>query len=139
MSEASKDYSLTLARVVLGTGALLHGIAETFHVWGGPQLGSTSMDMAQRTAMSADWLFYVVSIGLMVVGVALLLGALTRTAALLLAFVVIWHGIASGRFRAWFAPDGGCENLLALVALCVVLAVHGPGAAQVKFPKSGKQ
>jgi uncharacterized membrane protein YphA (DoxX/SURF4 family) len=133
-----KDYALFFGRLVLGLAALVRGISETFGVWGGPRLAATTSDMASTAGVGADWLFYVVSIGLMVLGVAMLLGMLAPAAAWALLVVVVWHGIANQRFRAYFVEDQGCEALLAAAALCVVIATHGPGAWRVeaKSPKS---
>lgn len=139
MAEGNKDYSLTLARVVLGGTALLHGIADTFGVWGGPRLGKTTADLAQHTDLSAEWWFYIVSIGLMLAGIVLLLGLMTRATALLIAFLAAWHGLANDRFQAYFVHAQGCETVLVVIALAVVVAVHGPGALVVDLGKAAKK
>lgn len=139
MATASRDYVLTVARVVLGLVALLHGIAETFGVWGGPRLGGTTADMAASATASPDTIFYVVAIGLMLAGIVLLLGIATRVAGLLVLAVAVWHGVASGRFGAWFQDAKGCEHLLVLAALALVVATHGPGAMKVDLKRPGKK
>ena len=139
MTQKTRDYSLCFARVVLGAGALLHGIADTFGVWGGPMLSATTSDIAVRTSASPEWLVYVVSIGLMVAGVVLLLGTMTRAAALFMAILAIWHGLANNRFHAYFIHAQGCETLLALIALCLVVATHGPGAFKVEWGNKAKK
>lgn len=135
MSQRTKDLSLTFGRVVLGLGAFLHGFADTFHVWEGPMLGATTSDIATRTAVSAEALVYVVSIGLMIGGIALVLGTMTRAAALFIAVIAAWHGFANNRFHAYFMHSQGCESLLALIALSLVVATHGPGAYKVEWGK----
>ncbi|HEX5052390.1 MAG TPA: DoxX family membrane protein [Planctomycetota bacterium] len=138
MQLTGKDHSLTFARIVLGGSALLRGISDTFGVWGGPHLGTTTADMAATTTVSPDTLFYVVSVGLMVLGLAMVLGVMTRPVAVLLIVVVVWHGLANHRFRAFFVQDQGCEHLLAVVALALLIARHGPGALKVEFRSKGK-
>lgn len=138
MNANPKEYALTLARAVLGATALLHGIAETFGVWGGQRFGQTTADMAGSSTASPDTIALAVSIGMMVAGLALLLGMVTRVASLLLLAVVVWHGVANGRFAAFFGPNG-CEYILALAGLAVVVATHGAGALKVDLKRESKK
>jgi uncharacterized membrane protein YphA (DoxX/SURF4 family) len=128
-----KEYALTFARIVLGLAALVRGISDTFGVWGGPHLGRVASDAAASTGVSQDWLFYVVSIGLMIVGAALLLGIMVKAGAFVVLVITVWHGIVHSGFRAYFVESGGCEYLLALAALCCVVATHGPGAYRIEL------
>jgi uncharacterized membrane protein YphA (DoxX/SURF4 family) len=85
--------------------------------------------------VSEDWIFYVVAIGLVVVGIALLLGLMVRAASLAILVVAVWYGIVNGSFGAYFAHKKGCEYLLAIAALCGVVASHGPGAYKLEIKR----
>ncbi|MBX3461700.1 MAG: hypothetical protein KF830_00895 [Planctomycetes bacterium] len=134
-----KDYAIAFARILLGLSALLRGIAETFGIWGGPRMMGTTTNLAATAGVSNDWLFYVVSIGLIILGAALLLGMVTRGAAWTLLALTVWHGIANGRFKAFFVQDNGCELVLLTAALCWLVAAYGPGPFRVEVRQSGKK
>jgi uncharacterized membrane protein YphA (DoxX/SURF4 family) len=133
------EYTLTGARLVLGASALMHGIGNTFGLWAAERLGGTSAHMAARMALPADWLFHVISVGLVVAGLTLVLGVATRGGSLFVLLVAIWHGIANGRFGAFFDQAGGCEDLLMVGALALVVATHGPGAYRFAIKREGKK
>jgi uncharacterized membrane protein YphA (DoxX/SURF4 family) len=135
---SGKDLALTFARAVVGTAALLNGLASTFNVWGGGRYAAAATDVAPA-AVPPTALFYTVSIVLIVFGVLLLLGLWVRLAAWLVFAAVIAVGFSEARFGAYFYRRGGCEDLLALAALCVVTATHGPGAYRVEFKRDGEQ
>jgi len=134
---SSKDTALTFVRVVLGVAALSNGIASTFGVWGGGRYAAAAADMAGK-AVPPAMLYYTVSILLVVMGALLLLGLMVRLAAWLVFAAVVVVGLSESRFGAYFDRHGGCEDLLALAALCVVTATHGPGAWRVEFKRDGE-
>jgi uncharacterized membrane protein YphA (DoxX/SURF4 family) len=139
MSHSPAQLVLTLTRLVVGTTAMLYGIAATFGIWGGSRLGNTSALPAGATALDPGTVETILANLLMLFGLVINLGLLTRSLALCLAALVLWHGIANGRFGAFFVQDGGCEHILFGVVACLVVATHGPGAYVVKLrgAKSG--
>src|SRR5262245_51121460 len=134
---SGKDLALTFSRVVLGIAALANGLASTFGVWGGGRYASAATDVAPASVPPTA-LFYTVSIVMIVLGVLLLLGLWVRLAAWLVFAALVAVGISEARFGAYFYRRGGCEDLVALAALCVVTATHGAGAYRVEFKKDGE-
>ena len=126
MENAGK-LSFTFARLALGAIVLVHGVANTFGVWGGPGVDEAGKDIAAQVSVSPTSMATVVSLVELLAGLALLLGSFARVAAIVMAALVVVHMLASARFKAFFVRDNGLEYLLAIAALCIVVAVNGPG------------
>jgi putative oxidoreductase len=126
MTNSSQSWGLTVLRVVIGIVFLMHGGQKLF-VWGihgvAGFLGQIGIPLPNVAAVLLT-LVEVLS------GAALVLGLLTRWAALLLAIDMAVAILALRLKGGFFAPNG-CEYELTLLTANVALALSGPGAASV--------
>ncbi|HET7696836.1 MAG TPA: DoxX family protein [Vicinamibacterales bacterium] len=130
-----------MLRVCVGAVFIAHGARKLFGIWGGPGLQGTA---AMLTALGLPYphpLAVLLAVAEFGGGILLVLGGLTRWAALALALdmaVAIWKVHAANGFfladRA--ARGGGFEFAMVLLAALVCLALIGPGAWSVDHRRS---
>ncbi|MGA9798129.1 MAG: DoxX family protein [Terriglobales bacterium] len=122
----NQSWAFTAFRVVVGSVFLahgiqkffmfgLHGVAGAFASMGIPVPGVTSV---------------LVSVVELLGGAALILGFLTRWAAALNGFDMIVAILLVHLKNGFYSPKG-IEFPLTLLGACIVLVIHGPGAASV--------
>lgn len=128
-------YSVALARIVLGSVLLVHGIANTFGVWGGPALAHVSTEVAAQVSTTPDALASMAGYAQLGLGVLLLIGALARIAAFAALALVIAYAFYSGVYTAFFVRDKGVEYLLVIASMCWVVASLGPGPWKLDLRK----
>ena len=129
------DWTLTLLRLAAGIMILAHGLQKTLGWFGGPGF---SAQMAGFEQMHIPAIFAFLAIMTEFLGgLGLILGALTRIAALGLAvdmtvgvYLVHWH---NGFFMNWSGHQKGegFEFHILVVAMAIVLMARGGGAASV--------
>ena len=122
----SVDTALLVLRVVIGGIIMAHGAQKLF-VFG---FAGVSSALAQMGAPLPSLTGPLISLIEFFGGLALIVGLLTRPAALgiacdMLGAILIVH-VRAG----FFLPDG-MEFVLALLGACVTLAIAGPGAWSV--------
>jgi putative oxidoreductase len=126
---------LTVLRIVVGIVFLTHGSQKLFTYGLHGVAGAFTQMGIPIPAVSSVVVTFVEFLG----GIALLIGFLTRPAALLLAidmagaifFVHFKHG--------FFMQSGGYEFALTLLAANVALALAGPGSVAVDNLVSGRR
>ena len=131
MSDA--DWTLTIARIVLGVIFFAHGAQKLLGWFGGAGLKTTVHDM--RNVLGLPALAAVIVAGAEFLGGAgLIVGLLSRVAALgilvlMLAAILMVHG-RHGLFMDWFGNRSGhgVEYHLLAIALATVIIVDGAGA-----------
>ena len=135
------SYGPTVLRACVGAVFIAHGAQKLFGIWGGPGLtGTTGM----LTALGLPYP-YPLAILLATVefggGLLLVVGGLTRWAALALAAdmaVAIWKvHYANGFFLTDHAArGGGVEYALVLLSALICLMLIGPGALSIDHSRS---
>jgi putative oxidoreductase len=125
---AAQSLSLTFARIGLGVIAGVHGLANTFGLFGGPGIERFAADMEARMSVGAGLTSTVVAFGELFAGLSLVLGPFARISATLVLVLVCGVCFVSARYTTFWVKDNGIEYLLALAALSVVVMAHGPGA-----------
>ncbi len=125
-NSSRQAWGLTVLRVVVGIVFAMHGGQKLF-VWGFHNvagfLGQIGVPLPAVAAV-------VVTLVEFVGGIALLLGLLTRWAALLIAIDMMVAVFAVHLKGGFFLPKG-FEYALTMLAANVALALTGPGAASV--------
>lgn len=128
-----KNEALLILRLALGAVFLMHGAQMVLGLFGGSGLQATVKDF--QTQLGIPALFgYLAALTQFLGGIALLLGALTRLAALGIGVVMgvaIWKvHLVNGFFMNWFCKPGqghGIECNLALLAIALALVLTGGG------------
>ena len=124
MSSDYKSCGLTVLRVVVGIVFLMHGGQKLFQLGLHGVAGFFQMIHIPVPQVSSAVVTFVEFLG----GAALVLGLLTRWAAILLALdmagaIYFVHGS-----KGFFLQGGGYEFALTLLAANVALALAGPGS-----------
>lgn len=120
-------WGLTLLRIVVGLTFFMHGQQKLFQMGIGGVggfFGSLGIPAPELAAV-------VVSLVEIVGGLALILGALTRLAGVLLAIDMLVALLVFHLPNGFYATDGGIELVLVLAAATLALAITGPGALAV--------
>ena len=121
----TQGWGLTVLRVVVGIVFLVHGAQKRFVFGFGGVAG-----LLEGLGVPAAGLFaVVVTLVEIVGGIALILGLLTRIAAVTLAVDMLVATLTAHLPNGFFAQNGGYEFTLVLLAAAVALAVAGPGEA----------
>jgi len=129
-----KNYSLTLARVILAAAMLPHGLQKLLGLWGGRGVTGT-MALFVKIHSMPPWLTFLVIMIESFGSLFILFGLLSRVNALGTMAVMIGALVTTFRANGYFLMNWGAEkrgegieyHLLA-IALAVVLVVNGSGA-----------
>lgn len=118
-------WGLTILRVVVGMVFVVHGLQKLLVMGFGGVAG-----FLDSLGVPAPGLFAVIVILVELLGgLALILGLLTRLAAILLAVDMLVAILTVHLPNGFFANEGGYEFPLVLLAACTALAVAGAGEA----------
>ena len=115
-----------ILRSLVGVIFIAHGAQKLFGAFGGPGLEGAARYFEQLGFVPGDAWALAVAIVEFIGGAALLVGLLTRYAALLLAAIMAVAIIAVHMPNGFFLPNG-IEFALALFAANLALLVGGPG------------
>lgn len=120
-------WGIALLRVVTGIIFLMHGQQKLFELG----LGGVSGMMTGLGVPAPGLMALVVTLVELVGGLALILGAFTRVAAVLVATDVLVAFFLVHLPNGFFAQNGGVELVLLLATAGVTLLLTGPGAMAV--------
>ncbi len=123
---SNQSWGFTIFRVAVGSVFLAHGIQKVFMYGFHGVAGAFSSMGVPVPAVTSVLVALVELLG----GTALIFGFLTRWAAILNGFDM-FVAILLVHLKNGFFNPGGIEFPLTLLAACIVLALHGPGAASV--------
>ena len=117
-----------ILRVPVGLILMAHGAQKLFGWFGGNGLAGTAGWMSSM-GMEPGYLMAILAGGAEFFGgLALVLGLLTRPAALVAAFTMLVAIFSVHISNGLFAADGGYEYALTLMVALIALAVQGGGA-----------
>ena len=137
LMNTQNEYSLALARVILGLVFFAHGAQKMFGWFGGSGFSGTISDFVKSGMPVAVALFaiFVEFLG----GLSLLFGLLSRVAALgiiveMIGAVLTIH-IHIGFFMNWVGDQKGegFEYHLIAIALAFLIMVRGAGALSIDY------
>jgi putative oxidoreductase len=126
VSNQPQSWAFTVFRVVVGSVFLAHGIQKFFMFGLHGVAGAFESMGIPAPAVTSVMVAVVELLG----GTALILGFLTRWAAALNGFDMVVAILLVHLKNGFFNPKG-IEFPITLLAACIVLAIHGPGAASV--------
>jgi len=127
------DWVLTVARVVLGVAFFVHGSQKLFGWFGGHGLSATIKTFRDQMGIPAP-LTYLAIAAEFFGGLGLIIGLLTRVAALGIAITMVVAMIKVhlkfGFLLNWFGDKQGhgVEYHLLAIALAIIIIAHGAGA-----------
>ncbi len=125
-SSSSQSWGLTVLRVVVGIVFLVHGGQKLF-IWGFHGIAGFLGGLGIPFPMFSGVVLTLVEL---LAGAALVLGLLTRWAAMLLALEMLVAILTFHLKHGFFVP-AGVEYPLMLLTANVTLLLSGPGAASV--------
>jgi putative oxidoreductase len=129
--EHTLNTSNSLAPLTLRLGAgvifLAHGAQKLFGAFGGYGLEGTGQWMASIGLEPGWWMALLAGSAEFFGGLALIIGLLTRPAAVVLAFTMLVAIFAVHFSNGLFLSNNGCEFGLALLVISVSLAFSGGG------------
>ncbi len=120
-------WGITLLRVVVGLTFFMHGQQKLFEMG----IDGVGGFFASLGIPAPELAAIVVSLVETIGGLALIIGALTRIAGVLLAADMVVAMLVVHWPNGFFAGDGGIELVLVLGAAALALAMTGPGALAV--------
>ena len=125
-SASQQQFGITVVRVVTGIVFAMHGVQKVF-VYGLPGLADSFGKMGvPMPGVMGPFIGLLEFFG----GLALIIGLLTRLAALGLAFDMLGAILLVHAARGFFLPSGA-EFVLMLCASAFAIALAGPGALSV--------
>lgn len=130
------DWTVSIVRIVLGLVFFAHGAQKALGWYGGPGLARSMRTFTEDLHLSSTLAFLVIA-GEFLGGIGLIVGLLSRIAALAIA-VTMLGAIATvhyrfGLFLNWFGDrEGhGIEYHLLAIALALVVVIKGAGAFSI--------
>ena len=129
-----REEAILVLRVVLGVIFVMHGAQKVLGLFGGPGLQATVQNFQTHLGIPPV-LGYIASFTEFFGGIALVVGALTRLAALgigiTMGVAMLQAHLANGFFLNWSCESGkghGFEYNLALIGMALALVLTGGGA-----------
>lgn len=125
--KSNASWSALVLRVPLGVILAAHGAQKLFGWFGGHGLQATGEWMASIGLQPGLLMALLAGGAEFFGGIALILGLLTRPAALVSAFTMVVAIFAVHISNGLFVANGGYEFALALLAMSVALVFQGAG------------
>ena len=125
--KANDDYAALALRIPLGIIFMAHGAQKLFAWFGGYGLEGTGQWMESIGLAPGFLMALLAGSGEFFGGLFILLGLLTRPAAVVLAFTMVVAIVAVHLPNGLFMSNNGYEFGLALLAGSVALAISGAG------------
>ncbi len=126
-THAKTDLAILLLRITVGGIFIAHGAQKLFGWFGGHGLEGTGQWMASIGLTPGYLMALLAGSGEFFGGLALLLGLLTRPAALVTAVTMLVALLIVHWSNGFFISNNGYEYALMLMAASLVLLLHGAG------------
>ena len=131
----SNSWPLLIARLTLGVVMFPHGAQKALGIWGGNGFAGTMQGMSEGLGIPA-FLVFLVILAEFGGSLALILGALSRVAALgigITMVVAMTMHLKNGFFMNWYGKQAGegFEYHLLAIGLALVVIIGGSGAFSI--------
>lgn len=127
LTNTNACYGMTVLRVIVGMTFMLHGAQKLFGVLGGGGLEGTAKFMASLGLEPSYLMALLAGSGEFFGGLLLILGLMTRPAAVLTAIVSLVAMFSVHISKGFFMSAGGYEYVLVLLAASIALMIEGAG------------
>ena len=121
------DWGILVLRLGIGVMFLAHGLQMAFGLFKGPGVKAFSEMLSGLGFVPAIFWSYAASYTVLLGGVCLILGILTRPAAALLLIFILTAGIKAHLSKGFFLANGGFEYTFVIAAVCIALILLGAG------------
>lgn len=134
----TKDWAMTLLRLLLGSTFLLHGSQKVLGLFGGPGLAGFASFVNQNLGLPL-FLGYLAAFCEFLGGWLVLLGVITEIGALLIIPVMLTAVFKVHWVHGYFTQNNGFEYPLNLLLVALALIVGGPGKLALWDPWKGRR
>lgn len=131
VTRTNAGYGISLVRVVVGITFMLHGAQKLFGVLGGGGLEGTAKFMSSLGLEPSSLMALLAGSGEFFGGLLLILGLLTRPAAIVTAIVSVVALLTVHLSKGYFISAGGYEYILVLLVASIALVIEGSGKCGV--------
>ena len=121
------NWGILVLRLGLGIMFMAHGLQMAFGLFGGPGVKGFAGMLSGLGFVPAIFWSCVASYTVLVGGLFLITGILTRPAAALLLIFIVTAGLKVHLSKGFFLSNGGFEYTFVIAAGCLALILLGPG------------
>lgn len=127
------DHAMLALRLIAGIVFMAHGAQKLFGWFGGGGLQGTGAWMASIGLEPGMLMAFLAGAGEFFGGIALIIGLLTRPAALVTAFTMVVAMFVVHWQNGFFNSNNGIEFSLTLLVLSIAIALQGAGKFSVDY------
>jgi len=121
------DWGILILRLGIGIMFVAHGLQMAFGLFGGPGINGFSKMLSDLGFNPAIFWSYIASYTVLLGGLFLILGILTRAAATLLLIFILTAAVKVHLSKGFFLSNGGLEYTFVIAAACLALILFGSG------------
>jgi len=121
------DWGILVLRLGAGIMFVAHGLQMVYGFFGGPGINGFSKMLSGLGFAPAIFWSYVASYTVLIGGVFLILGVLTRISAALLLIFILTAAVKVHLDKGFFLANGGFEYTFVIAVACLALILLGAG------------
>jgi len=125
------DWGILVLRLGVGIMFVAHGLQMALGLFGGPGVKGFAQMLSGLGFVPAIFWSYVACYTVLIGGLLLISGILTRPAAFLLLIFILTAGIKVHLSKGFFLSNGGIEYTFVIAAACLAIILLGPGKFRI--------
>jgi len=125
------DWGILVLRLGVGIMFVAHGLQMALGLFGGPGVKGFAQMLTSLGFVPAIFWSYVACYTVLIGGLLLISGILTRPAAFLLLIFILTAGIRVHLNKGFFLSNGGIEYTFVIAAACLAIILLGPGKFRI--------
>jgi putative oxidoreductase len=126
-----KNWAVVPLRLGIGIMALAHGLQMAFGLFNGSGVGGFAKMLETMGFFMPKFWAVIGAYTLLLGGICLILGFLTRIASLFLAIFMVVAVMSVHISKGFFISNGGYEYNFVIICGCIALMLSGPGALSI--------